>query len=167
MLQFDPNIPGQNPGDPSVIEGNITTLEVVDPALNFWPLERGNHVLDTKVPFTVKVEWTLKGWFAPVWLQALGGNWNVQLFAESIGGGPEILLAARNDVAASGAVLSYAAELTVPPFKLPEGNPGDETSGIYKLVASVFLNSNLSYLGHGYDMIGFSEGPIIQVENPQ
>lgn len=167
MLQFDPNIPGPNPGDEALIEGNITTLEVVDPALNFPPFERGNHVLDTKVPFKINVKWEIKGGLAPVWLEALGGNWNVQAFAESLGGGPEILLAAKNDVPASGAVLNYAAELTVPAFKLPEGNPGVEISGIYKLVVSVFLDSSLKFKHHGYDMIGFAEGPIIQVENPQ
>ncbi|WP_328997732.1 hypothetical protein OHA18_25095 [Kribbella sp. NBC_00709] len=158
MQQFDPNVP-------PYIEGEITTLQVIDPALNFPPLDRGNHVLDPLQAFTVKVEWTIKGAFAPIWLAALGGNWNVQLHAESLGAGPELLLVEDNTVVASGGVLNYAVDLTVPPGTLPEGNPGGPDSGIYKLVVSVFLNSNLVFGSHGYDMIGFYEGPIIQVED--
>lgn len=54
--------------------------------------------------------------------------------------------------------------LTVRAGTLPEGDPGSQVSGIYKLVASVFLNSNLG--SPGFDMVGFNEGPIIQIENP-
>ena len=69
-----------------------------------------------------------------------------------------------NFVAADPAVADYAVELTVPPNALDEGNPGSQTSGIYKLVVSVFLDSTLG--SPGFDMTGFNEGPIIQVENP-
>ena len=61
-------------------------------------------------------------------------------------------------------VLSYSVTINVPPNKLAEGNPGSEISGIYKLVAAVFLNSDLG--DPGFDMTGFNEGPIIQIENP-
>ena len=54
--------------------------------------------------------------------------------------------------------------MNVPAFTLQEGDPGSTTSGIYKLVVSVFLDSNLGT--PGYDIIGFHEGPIIQAENP-
>ena len=86
------------------------------------------------------------------------------MFAESLGGGPELLLASDNTVAADPAVSDYAVELTVPPNALDEGNPGSQISGIYKLVVSVFLDSRLG--APGFDMTGFNEGPIIQVENP-
>ncbi|MEV5963649.1 hypothetical protein AB0L70_17915 [Kribbella sp. NPDC051952] len=157
MQQFDPNIPG-------LIEGNVTTVVVLDPANTFPPFEVGNHVLNRDDAFQIKVEWKITGLLRPLWLSALGGNWNVQVFAESIGGGPEILLAADNSVAADPATSDYAVTLNVPPSTLDEGDPGSQTSGIYKLVVSVFLNSNLGQ--PGFDMTGFNEGPIIQVENP-
>ncbi|MEU4292834.1 hypothetical protein AB0E63_31815 [Kribbella sp. NPDC026596] len=157
MQQFDPNIPG-------LIEGDITTVVVIDPAGTFPPFEVGNHVLNRNDSFKIKVAWKITGLLRPLWLSALGGRWNVQVFAESIGGGPELLLASDNTVAADPAVSDYAVELTVPPNTLDEGNPGSQTSGIYKLVVSVFLDSTLG--APGFDMTGFNEGPIIQVENP-
>jgi hypothetical protein len=156
MQQFDPNIPG-------LIGGEVTSVTVLDPAGHFPPFEVGNHVLDTRVEFTVDVTWEINGLLRPIWLAALGGNWNVQLFAESLGGGPEILLARDDTVAADPAVAQYSVRLTVPPTSLQEGDPGSNTSGIYKLVVSVFLNSNFGE--PGFDMVGFNEGPIIQVEN--
>jgi hypothetical protein len=157
MQQFDPNIPG-------LIEGNVNTVVVVDPAQQFPPFEVGNHVLDRNDPFQVKIAWELKGFLRPLWLSALGGNWNVQVFAESIGGGPEILLASDNSVPADPNRATYDVTINVPPNTLQEGDPGSNVSGIYKLVAMVFLNSNLG--DPGFDMTGFNEGPIIQVESP-
>ena len=157
MQQFDPNIP-------PYIQGDVTTVVVVDPASDFAPLEVGNHVLDRTKPFQITVKWTISGLLAPLWLSALGGNWNVQAYAESLGGGPEILLAEDDTVAADPTVLDYEATLNVPAFALEEGDPGSNTSGIYKLVISVFLNSTLP--SPGFDMVGFNEGPIIQVEDP-
>jgi len=157
MQQFDPNIPG-------LIEGNITTVVVVDPAGTFPPFEVGNHVLNSNESFQVKVAWKITGLLRPLWLTALGGKWNVQLFAESLGGGPEILLASDNLVSALPPVEDYSVTLNVPPNALEEGDPGSSVSGIYKLVVSVFLDSTLG--SPGFDMTGFNEGPIIQVENP-
>ncbi|HKE50981.1 MAG TPA: hypothetical protein VKE25_05680 [Actinomycetes bacterium] len=158
MQQFDPNIPG-------LIEGNITTVVVRDPAGTFPPFEVGNHVLNRNDAFQINVEWSITGLLRPLWLAALGGNWNVQVFAESLGGGPEILLARDDSVAADPARADYAVQLNVPPNTLDEGDPGSNTSGIYKLVVSVFLDSTLG--SPGFDMTGFSEGPIIQVEDPE
>ena len=157
MQQFDPNIPG-------LIEGNITTVVVIDPTNTFPPFEVGNHVLNRNDSFQINVEWTITGLLGPLWLSALGGNWNVQVFAESLGGGPEILLARDDSVAADPNTSNYAVQLTVPPTALAEGDPGSNVSGIYKLVVSVFLNSSLG--NPGFDMTGFNEGPIIQVEDP-
>ena len=157
MQQFDPNIPG-------LIEGNITTVVVIDPTKTFPPFEVGNHVLNRNDSFQINVEWTITGLLGPLWLSALGGNWNVQVFAESLGGGPEILLARDDSVAADPNTSNYAVQLTVPPTALAEGDPGSNVSGIYKLVVSVFLNSSLG--NPGFDMTGFNEGPIIQVEDP-
>jgi hypothetical protein len=157
MQQFDPNIPG-------LIGGDVTTVVVLDPAGTFPPFEVGNHVLNANDSFQIDVSWEVNGLLAPLWLKALGGNWNVQVFAESLGGGPEILLARDDSQAADPNRLTYSVRLTVPPTSLAEGDPGSNTSGIYKLVVSVFLDSTLGQ--PGFDMTGFNEGPIIQVENP-
>jgi hypothetical protein len=157
MQQFDPNIPG-------LIGGDVTTVVVIDPAGTFPPFEVGNHVLNANDSFQIDVSWEVNGLLAPLWLSALGGNWNVQVFAESLGGGPEILLARDDSQAADPNRLTYSVRLTVPPTSLEEGNPGSNISGIYKLVVSVFLDSTLGQ--PGFDMTGFNEGPIIQVENP-
>jgi hypothetical protein len=157
MQQFDPNIP-------PLISGDITTVVVIDPANTFPPFEVGNHVLNRDDPFKINVTWKITGLLRPLWLSALGGKWNVQVFAESLGGGPEILLASDNTVAADPTKGDYAVTLDVPANALAEGNPGSNTSGIYKLVVSVFLDSKLG--APGFDMTGFNEGPIIQVEDP-
>ncbi len=157
MQQFDPNIPG-------LIEGQITTFVVIDPARGLAPFEVGNHVLNADDSFDVTVKWEVTGLLRPLWLAALGGSWNVQVFAESIGGGPELLIGRDDSVAADPLQSQYEVTFTVPPSTLQEGNPGDNVSGIYKLVVSVFLNSDLG--APGFDMTAFNEGPIIQVENP-
>jgi len=128
------------------------------------PPPLSNHVVDPSVAFQIKVTWEITGSLRKLWLKALGGKWNVQVFAESIGGGPEILLARDDTVVADPNVGSYTALLTVQPNTLDEGNPGSQISGIYKLVAAVFLNSDLG--APGFDLVGFNEGPIIQAENP-
>lgn len=157
MQQFDPNIPG-------LIGGDVSTVVVIDPARGFPPFEAGNHVVNRDDSFQVKVAWKVLGLLRPLWLSALGGNWNVQLFAESLGGGPEILLARDDSVAALPPREDYSVTLNIPPGALQEGDPGSNVSGIYKLVVSVFLDSTLG--SPGFDMTGFNEGPIIQVENP-
>jgi hypothetical protein len=158
MQQFDPNIP-------NLISGDITTIVVRDPAADFPPFEVGNHVLDPTEEFQVDVTWEINGLLRPLWLKALAGNWNVQLFAESLGGGPEQLIASDNNVPADPTVFQYQVRLRVAGGTLPEGNPGSNVSGIYKLVVAVFLNSNLGR--PGFDMVGFSEGPIVQVEDQE
>ncbi len=158
MQQFDPNIPG-------LIEGDVTTFVVIDPAGDV-PAFRGGQPRPRTATTRSRSTWSGR---SPACsgrsgLSALGGNWNVQVFAESLGGGPEILLARDDSVAADPNMSDYAVQLTVPPTALAEGDPGSNVSGIYKLVVSVFLNSNLG--NPGFDMTGFNEGPIIQVEDP-
>jgi hypothetical protein len=54
----------------------------------------------------------------------------------------------------------------VPADTLHEENPGDPTqSGTYKIVVTAFLDSAIG--GVGYDIMGYAEGPIVKVEDPQ
>ena len=163
MQQFDPNIPG-------LIGGDITTVTVIDPA-NEFPGELGNFVVDRKDPFDIKVAWTVSGALATLWLDALrndsNGNpvdWDVSVYAESFGSGPEVRLGTSNVPVGDPTVHDYSTTVTVPALKLDEHTPGSDVSGIYKLIVAVFLNSDLGV--PGYDMTGFFEGPIIQVEDP-
>jgi hypothetical protein len=162
MNQFDPDIPG-------LLEGDITSVAVTDPQPFVGGI--GNHVIDPTKPFTLGIEWVLQGQLVPLWLAALGGNWDVSVYAESLGGGTEARLGSASVSAASGTPTGgvngtkFTATITVGPGSLQEHTPGTDVGGIYKLVVAVFLNSNL--LGvPGYDLVGFSEGPIIQAENP-
>lgn len=168
MKQFDPNIPG-------LISGDVTTVVVIDPENVFPGFEVGNHVIDSDADFQVRVDWELQGLLAPLWLAALGGDWDVSVYAESLGGGTEVRLG--TELVPTTATLpctvnqakanctKFQATVTVPANTLDEHTPGTDQSGIYKLVAAVFLNSNLAGTP-GYDLIGFSEGPIIQAEVP-
>ncbi len=97
----------------------------------------GNHVLNRNDSFQVSVTWKIDGLLRPLWLAALGGSWNVQLFAESLGGGPEILLASDNSVAADPAVANYSVTLNIPPNALDEGDPGSNAPGAAKRIPRI------------------------------
>lgn len=159
MTQFDPN-------RPNLVQAEVTGLIVFEapPAP-----EVSNLVVNPNEDFFIQVSWSVRGQDAPAWLNAGTGNWNVQAYAESIGGGFEGLIARDDTIAPDPLtpILDYAVTLTVPAGTLQEGNPGSNDSGLYKLAVAVFLNSNLPKVppGRGFDMIGFQEGPVIQVED--
>ncbi len=160
--QFDPDLP-------PYIQGQITNVAVIDPAVTGVPGQLPNRVVDPSQPFTIQVDWTLTGALVPLWLNALqpplqSGFWDVSAYAESLGGGNETKLGTDNTVQAVPGQNTYSATIVVPPNTLQEHNPGTDQGGIYKLAVAVFLNSNLG--APGFDIIGFQEGPIIQVENP-
>ena len=162
MNQFDPNLPG-------LLEGDVTRVAVTDPQPFVGGV--GNHVVDPTKQFTLTVEWRLDGQLVPIWLAALGGNWDVSAYAESLGGGPEKRLGTAS-VAASAFTpdpdanhVKYTADIIVPPTTIDEHTPGTDTGGIYKLAVAVFLDSPLPG-APGFDLIGYHEGPVIQAENP-
>lgn len=165
MHQFDPNLEIEfPPGSGNMIaaaKGDITSVTVLEqpPPTGGLP----NHVINPERAFTVRVNWEVTGVLAPLWLAALeDSDWRVSCFAESMGPGPEIELGTVNVDADSGQ-LAYEADIVVnPPSGLTEHLPD---SGVYKLTVTVFLNSNLGE--PGYDMIGFAEGPFIQVEDTE
>ena len=157
MQQFDPNIPG-------LIEGNITTVVVIDPTGTFPPFEVGNHVLNRNDSFQINVEWSHRPAQA-----ALVVRPRRQLERPGLRRVPRrwprrFSWPATTAWQLTRTVRTTPYKLTVPPTALAEGDPAANTSGIYKLVVSVFLNSNLG--NPGFDMTGFNEGPIIQVEDP-
>lgn len=169
MQQFDPNIPG-------FMQGDVTTVTLTAPA-GFPAPALPNRVVDPSKGFTLNIAWEAYGALVPLWLAALSDTWRIEVYAESLGGGPEIRIGSAqkpktNTVACTanaGATncTKWEVDVNVPAGTLPEGNPGgaaNSPSGIYKLAVSVFLNSTLGT--PGFDLVGFHEGPIIQVENP-
>jgi hypothetical protein len=162
---FDPTIPGY-------LEGEISSLAVSAPAA-FPPPALRKLVVDPGKPFDITIEWEIFGDLVPLWLSALAGAWNVVVYAESIGPGPETTLASTTVAttatqpctvnAAKSNCTKYSATVTVAAGTLPEDDGA--SSGIYKLVATVFLNSDLP--SPGFDLSGFVEGPIIRVESSE
>src|SRR5262245_25683457 len=82
-MSIDPNFPG-------LLEGDVTAVKVTDPPL--YPGQKGNLVLDPTQPFTIELEWYIDGPFAPIAKAAMGPEWTVRVFVESIGPGPELVL---------------------------------------------------------------------------
>lgn len=157
LTTFDPDRGAGN------FQGHFTKVNVIDPAA---PGHTPNLVLDPSKPYEIEVEWALDGTDVPLYISALDDKWNIQVFAESMGPGPELKIAEDNSLAkgAPGVNVTYSKTVTIPAGVLQEGNPGQDVSGVYKLTVAVFLNSSLG--APGFDIAGFAEGPIIRVENP-
>ena len=166
--RFDPNIPPVNPTDPA-IEGEFLGIVAVTEQQT---LGQSNLVINREQSFNIDVSWRLFGNLVPLWLTALSVNtpdWVVTAYAESQGPGDEVTLGSVN-VPVGGPLFSdderYSATITVPPRTLNEEDPGDPAqSGVYKIVVTTFLDSTLG--GAGFDAIGYAEGPIVKVENPE
>jgi hypothetical protein len=158
--QFDPD---KGP----LFQGRFTEVTVLDPAI---PGHEPNLVLDRTKPFEVRVTWRLKGSDVNLYLAALEPEFSIACYAESIGPGPEVILAEETEPTANSTVvgpqeLEWTHTLSVPADVLEEENPGPAgPSGTYRLVSTVFLNSAVP---GGYDIAGFSDGPMIKVENPE
>lgn len=157
-----------DPDKGPLFKGEFTDVSVTDPAI---PGHRPNLVLDRTKPYRVNVEWLIHGFDVPLYLAALANNWQVAVFAESMGPGPEVRIAVDTEAVSNGVSgvgsagepeVRWRASLTVPANTLPEDTGGN--SGVYKLVATVFLNSTLG--SPGFDIAGFAEGPMIRIENP-
>jgi hypothetical protein len=124
------------------------TAQVQDPA----GINPPSTIIQTEDPFRVRVNWTLTNIVAPF----LGGDWELKVYAESIGGGFEGQLGATVNVPLSAAPAlplprAYQADVNVPANAL--------APGAYRLVTLI----NYSNLGVPLEMAAFEEGPIIQV----
>ncbi|GIF02174.1 hypothetical protein [Paractinoplanes rishiriensis] len=166
--RFDPNIPSTGPTAPS-IEGAFKGIGAIveEPRIG-----EGNLIVNGKEPFQIKVQWHIFGNLTPLWLTALASrtkNWVVTAYAESEGPGPKVIIGKTYEPVGAPPFThdkEYAATITVPAGTLPEENLGDpERSGVYKIIVTAFLNADLGK--PGYDMMGYVEGPIIKVEDPE
>lgn len=158
--QFDPD---KGP----LFQGEFREVTVIDPAL---PGHEPNLVLDRTQPFQVRVTWRLRGTDVLLYLAALEPDFKVACYAESMGPGPEVILAEEDEPVSNLNPVGpneweWSHTLSVAANTLDEENPGPGgPSGTYRLVSTVFLNSTIS--GGSYDIAGFSDGPMIKVENP-
>jgi hypothetical protein len=165
--RFDPNIPPAGPTDPA-IEGEFISIVGISEQPT---LGKSNLVINGAKSFDIEIKWHVFGNLVPLWLTALSvrtKNWVVTAYAESQGPGDEKSLGTVN-VPVGGPFFTqdetFSAKLTVPAHTLHEEDPGnDSQSGTYKIVVTVFLDSDLGPVG--YDMMGYAEGPIVKVEDP-
>lgn len=157
MHQFDPNFSGTPPFE---ITGDITSVKVVEGGV------LPNRVVDPTKPLEIEVEWKVEGGLTNLWLTALRpADWRVSVYAESQGAGAEVRLGEVTVPIGALGALPYTRTATITvPAPVPLQQHGGQNSGVYKLTVAVFLNSSIP--GGGFDMIGFAEGPYIQVENP-
>ena len=169
MADFDPDLTSTF-GD-LLIRGETTDIKVLDPD------GHPNHVLDPALPFRVFIEWHLEGSQVPLYLDWPNAEFEIKVFAESMGPGPEVELTSPMRIPTATGYTgtyfdrTYSAEVDVAANQLPEHMPGgvveapgnEPSSGVYKLVTTVWLNGAIA---GPYDVVGFEEGPIIQMESP-
>lgn len=132
----------------------ITAVELVDGDPN------PNRVIGDKAPFFVTVDWNLS---PPDQAALLDGTWTVNLYAGSLGPGPEKRIGTAT-VAATG-VLSYTATIKV---SYPYGGLGEDEhpppdSGVYQ---SVLVITYRTAAGTQTEMAGFAKVPTFMLRSP-
>jgi hypothetical protein len=136
------------------------TVTVLDPA------QAPTTILDADQPFSLRIDWTIGGG----WLPAIGGEWLVRAYAESVGPGDEKQLGVTMTVPLSTwtpgpnpGERSFTTTINVAPGELKaEQPPPDEQSGVYQLV-TIITHQNF---GADTELAGFAEGPVIQMRQP-
>jgi hypothetical protein len=131
----------------ALLDAQVTANVVVDP-VGLAP----STIIQAEDPFFIHVLWTIDQVVAPF----LAGDWQLRVYAESVGGGFEGQLGPTINVPLNAA----------PALPLPRTYHGDVSvagntlaPGTYKLITLI----NYSNLGVPLEMAAFQEGPIIQV----
>jgi len=130
--------------NPLSLSGSLDLLQVFDSGPN------PNTVIRRSEPWSVRLDWSIAGGIAP----ALGGDWEVKVLLESMGGGFEGQIASTTVALASVAPAfnrAYTTTLNIAGGVVP-------TDGVYKLVVAI-LHRNL---GVPTRMAGFEEGPFVE-----
>jgi hypothetical protein len=165
---FDPNL--EFPPNTEWMVGECTSAAVTEPGGNFPPpFARSNLVVDPTKPFTVTVDWEIRGFLSRLWLTALAANspnWRVEMWVESQGPGDEILAGSASVPVLpldAGTTQTYQADIVVPANTLDEHTPG-LNSGVYGTTITMFLDSTLG--GPGYDITGVHSTQTLLAEDP-
>jgi hypothetical protein len=124
-----------------------------------------NHVLERDLPWSIKIDWFIKGVIAP----AIGGDWLVTAYLESMGGGFEGQVGPAISVPVSFAPPTHLRKYTAT-ISVPAGVPTQPVppqSRAYMLTVTVTHSNTGGGVTLQDKMAGFSEGPLLQFYNPQ
>lgn len=141
--------------------GQLTKVEILQ-------RDKPVRVLDGWKDISVNVDWELNP-TAYALAAATGGVWEIQIHAESIGGGPEGRLhngslansAGVYDAATAMFKFHYSGIVGRP--TLTEHGPTDAPgpiSGVYQLVGTLFLDGQAPF----FDLVGFEEMKLVMNE---
>lgn len=135
---------------PSIIDAAIDTLLVIDKD------GEPNMVIDVDTPFDMKVEWHVSGLIGPA-LQ--GSIWTINVYAESMGPGPEVTLVKNLTVPFNwtGPVTTFTK--TIPNIDPVDPSTGLKLDGAYKLTLVITSTNSAGVRLH---LAGFVEGPLVQ-----
>jgi hypothetical protein len=146
--------------DPADGDGPAGSLKLVEIRQGGAPVRLLNGWQNVDVRF----QWELNP-IAQALATALGGKWEVRLDVESLGEGFEGNLftgqVAPSVATFDGTMWQYDFAKTVPDPGLEEH--GGNYSGIYKIVASVWINGN-PLAGTPHDMVAFDEVKVMMKE---
>jgi hypothetical protein len=144
-MPFDPLIVG----NPALLSGNVGFL-ILKTAEPLAP----STIIETDDNWEVDVNWNIQGLVAP----ALGGDWDVKLFLESMDGLNPTKQVGNAKVSLGSVPPSNNRKYTAK-IKIAAGTVG---AGLYKLTAAI----TYSNLGVVLEMAGFHEGPLMQFIDP-
>ncbi len=139
-------MPFQPTNVPALFNGAITNVSVVS------SFPDSQLIVATKDNWSINVDWNTSGFLAP----AIGGDWEVRAYLESMGNEFEGQVGTVATVAAAGS-LNKTANIPVAPANTLGINPG-----AYKLVVTL-THVNPTPTG----VAGYEEGMIVQfVDEP-
>ncbi|GAA1655734.1 hypothetical protein [Actinoplanes couchii] len=110
------------------------------------------EVLEASLPFQVKTSWRVD----PLTALHFGGDWQVSVYVEAIGPGPEQLIGTVTVPLDGGQ--TYTAIVEVPANTLPDA-PAPPASGVYKLV-TVLTHRNFNRISN---VSAVAEGPLVRI----
>ena len=151
-----------DPDDGAGPAGVLTEIEIEQDG-------RAVRVLNGTANVTARFRWELN---APAQMMAegLGGPWYLRLDAESIGSGYEgplftdtVRIDPGTNPKWNGTVWEYEYSKGVDASALDELSPPGESSGIYKVVGSVWINGRPN-AGTTHDMVAWQEVRLIMHE---
>lgn len=142
--------------DPNHLNGDIH-VHVLDKDQN------PNQVLETDLDWAVKVDWSIFGPDAP----AIGGDWHIKVFVESMGPGPEKKIGEK-DVPVSAAAPSLDRHYTTK-INMPAGTIATDghEDGVYKLVTVITHSNSGAGITKLDKMAAFAQEPLLQFYTPQ
>lgn len=136
------------------LHGTGPTITVMDP--DGTP----NNILQENIGGSVRVDWSFSG---PGRFFLTPTQFQVDLYAESIGPGPEKLVGAvtvPGSAHTPGPTWNFSRSVLIPAGSLPPQGP--TASGVYRL--TVVITNSIG--GVRTALGGFVEGPVIEMRNP-